>query len=98
VTKLVLLAVIVVLGWRLVSGRWLWEARRLSPRSAERDRARVLLGVATGASREDIIEAHRRLIALVHPDRGGHAEQVHEANDARDLLLAEAGPRKPELP
>ena len=26
---------------------------------------------------------------MVHPDRGGTAEQVHEANAARDLLLDE---------
>jgi DnaJ homolog subfamily C member 19 len=31
--------------------------------------------------------AHRRLIARIHPDRGGSTEQVHEANAARDLLL-----------
>ncbi len=36
-----------------------------------------------------MIEAHRRLLAMVHPDRGGTNEQVHEANAARDVLLAE---------
>jgi len=35
------------------------------------------------------LEAHRRLITMVHPDRGGTNEQVHEANAARDLLLDE---------
>lgn len=50
-------------------------------------RARALLGVSANASPAEIIEAHRRLIAMVHPDRGGSSEQVHEANDARDLLL-----------
>jgi curved DNA-binding protein CbpA len=51
-------------------------------------RARNLLGVGPDAPREQIIEAHRRLLALVHPDRGGSNEAVHEANAARDLLLA----------
>ena len=32
---------------------------------------------------------HKRLIAMVHPDRGGTDGQVHEANAARDLLLDE---------
>jgi hypothetical protein len=29
---------------------------------------------------------------VVHPDRGGTSDQVHEANAARDLLLAELAP------
>ena len=37
----------------------------------------------------DIIDAHRRLITRVHPDKGGTSEQVHDANAARDLLLAQ---------
>jgi curved DNA-binding protein CbpA len=50
-------------------------------------RARNLLGVRPDANHAEIIEAHRRLLAMVHPDRGGTNEQVHEANAARDLLL-----------
>jgi hypothetical protein len=57
-------------------------------RSGMQGKACNLLGVAPDASREQIIEAHRRLIAMVHPDRGGTNEAVHEANAARDLLLA----------
>ena len=29
------------------------------------------------------------VLAVVHPDRGGTNDQVHEANAARDLLLNE---------
>jgi curved DNA-binding protein CbpA len=47
-----------------------------------------LLGLGKTARREDIIDAHRRLVARVHPDKGGTGEQVLEANAARDLLLA----------
>ena len=47
-----------------------------------------MLGVDRSAKREAIIEAHRRLIARVHPDRGGSNDAVHAANAARDLLLA----------
>ena len=48
-----------------------------------------VLGLSPGANRNDILAAHRRLVAMVHPDRGGTSEQVHEANAARDLLLGE---------
>ena len=65
-----------------------WEPGGRSARSAADARARALLGVSAQASRTEIIEAHKRLVALVHPDRGGTGEQVHEANAARDLLLA----------
>lgn len=68
-----------LMGWELVGG---------SARSRAEARARTLLGVDRHAHRVEIIEAHKRLIAMVHPDRGGSVDQVHEANEARDLLLA----------
>ena len=52
-------------------------------------RARKLLALPANATREEINDAHRKLIATVHPDRGGTNEQVHEANAARDLLIDE---------
>lgn len=86
--KLLILAAALAYGWKVVSGRWPWEPKATS-RAQERARARRLLGLHAGASREDIIDAHKRLMAIVHPDRGGSSESVHEANEARDLLLAE---------
>ena len=88
-TRLLLFAVIGVLGWKLVTGRWPWEPKR-STRAQAISRARELLGVSAAASRDDILAAHKRLVAIVHPDRGGTAGQVHEANAARDLLLDES--------
>ena len=85
-TKLLLLAAVVVLGWKLVTGRWPWE-RKLTTRAQAVFRARKLLGVTAVASREEIMTAHKRLVTMVHPDRGGSNAQVHEANAARDLLL-----------
>ncbi|HWU03821.1 MAG TPA: molecular chaperone DnaJ [Novosphingobium sp.] len=64
-----------------------------APPSDSVSRARVLLGVGTGAGRRDILDAHRRLMLTVHPDKGGSPALVHEANDARDLLLADLGAR-----
>jgi DnaJ family protein C protein 19 len=86
--KLLILLVLAVIFWFMLTGRWPWQSAAGSARKAAEQHARNLLGVASNASREDIIEAHRRLVAMVHPDRGGTSEQVHEANAARDLLLA----------
>jgi hypothetical protein len=52
------------------------------------------VGRARRAARGEIIEAHKKLITQVHPDRGGDVALVHEANDARDLLLARLEPEK----
>ena len=86
---LVLIAAVSLLcRWAL--GKWPWDyLRSASPRVSALRRARSLLGVEPGASREEVIAAHRRLVGLVHPDRGGSKEAMQEANAARDLLLAE---------
>lgn len=100
--KLLLLIAIAVLGCRLVFNRWPWELPFFreqggkAARSRAEAQARALLGVREGASREDIIEAHRRHVAQVHPDRGGTNELVHEVNAARDLLLGGLVRRKGE--
>jgi hypothetical protein len=92
--KLLWLAAVAVLAWRLIVGRWPWESGQIAARQRAETQARNLLGVGRGAARDEIIEAHRRLITQVHPDRGGTAGQVHEANDARDVLLAGLSPDK----
>jgi DnaJ homolog subfamily C member 19 len=86
--RLLFYAAIASLICKLILGRWPWDY--LGNRSTKGQavfRARKLLAVRTDASHDEIIEAHRRLVAMVHPDRGGTNEQVHEANAARDLLL-----------
>jgi DnaJ homolog subfamily C member 19 len=92
--RILFFAAIGVLAWRLVTGRWPWE-RKTATRAQAVFRARKLLGVSAAASRDEIVTAHKRLIAMVHPDRGGTDGQVHEANAARDLLLDEL-PYHPE--
>ena len=86
--KLLFFAALGVLAWKLVTGRWPWE-RTTTTRAQALFRARKLLGVSAAASREEILTAHKRLVTMVHPDRGGTGGQVHEANAARDLLLDE---------
>ena len=85
--KLLWFLVLAALACRLLIRRWPWELIGLSGRLDRKRRARALLGVSENAGHSDIVEAHRRLLAMVHPDRGGTNEQVHEANEARDLLL-----------
>jgi len=87
-SRILLIAVLVVFGFKLLMGRWPWEPKT-SARAQAVFRARKLLGVSAAASRDDVLAAHKRLVAMVHPDRGGSNGQVHEANAARDLLLDE---------
>lgn len=86
-------------GASLMAGALLWAAhrrRQTSPRGPMPvDEARALLGVAPDASLADIREAHRRLIARVHPDAGGSSELAHRVNAARDTLVAEMNRRTP---
>lgn len=57
--------------------------------------ARKLLGVGEDADQASIRNAHRRLIAKVHPDVGGSADLARRVNAARDILLSEARNRMP---
>ena len=68
--------------------------RRVAGLGADEAQARLLLGVGLGATRAEILAAHRRRIAEVHPDRnGGHqAGLASSVNAARDLLLSRLPP------
>jgi hypothetical protein len=88
--KIALAIVLFGLVCRWALGRWPWEFLRTAPSQRQAvQRARRLLGVEVGAGREEIVAAHRRLTALVHPDRGGSHAAMQEANAARDLLLGD---------
>ncbi|MCI0598435.1 MAG: DnaJ domain-containing protein [Beijerinckiaceae bacterium] len=54
------------------------------------EEAYAVLALAPGASRDQIIAAHRRLILRFHPDRGGSDYLAAKINQAKDLLLKEA--------
>lgn len=86
--KLLLITALAALACRVLTGQWPWELWAKSERSQAEAQARALLGVGRSARREEIVDAHRRLLTRVHPDRGGSNEAVHDANAARDLLLA----------
>ena len=66
-----------------------WMRARVAVRPMDEIEARQLLGVGLNANVDEINAAHRRLIAQVHPDRGGTAELARRVNAARDLLLGQ---------
>ena len=55
-----------------------------------RAEACAILGIPEDASREQIIEAHRRLMQRLHPDRGGSDALASRVNAAKKVLLDES--------
>jgi curved DNA-binding protein CbpA len=52
-----------------------------------RNEALAVLGLADGATADEIRAAHRRLIQRMHPDVGGSADLAARINRAKDVLL-----------
>ncbi len=63
------------------------EAGASGVKSMTRQEAYQILGLAPGASPEEIHQAWRRLIKGVHPDKGGSAFLTAKINAAKDILL-----------
>ena len=76
---------------RVYGDRWREpeQARQADSGSSTLDKSEALqmLGLQAGATREEIIAAHRRLIQKVHPDRGGSDYLAAKINQAKDMLL-----------
>jgi len=51
-----------------------------------RSEASLILGVPYNARPEKIKEAHKRIIVLNHPDKGGSSYLATKINEAKDLL------------
>ncbi|MEM7254629.1 MAG: molecular chaperone DnaJ [Pseudomonadota bacterium] len=69
---------------------WREDSDPPRPSSGNMTRAEALeiLDLTDGASDEDIVEAHRRLMQRVHPDRGGSGFLAAQINRAKDVLLS----------
>ena len=52
-----------------------------------RSEALAVLGLEDAASDEDIVQAHRKLMQKLHPDRGGNDYLAAKVNQAKDFLL-----------
>ena len=79
--KFLLFVALVALAW------WLFRNAMTPNSTMNRAQAEKLLGISPDSDAATVLEAHKRLIAKVHPDAGGSAELAAQINQARDILL-----------
>ncbi len=63
------------------------QGRPVSKGEITVEEAYKVLGVSASATRQEIIDAHRKLILKNHPDRGGSSYLAAQINQAKDILL-----------
>ncbi|WP_455203854.1 hypothetical protein [Kaarinaea lacus] len=74
-------------GWR-DSARGAQQGDSYAPSAAMSEtEALEILGLTVGASDDQVVEAHRRLMHKLHPDRGGSSYLAAKINLAKDFLL-----------
>ena len=86
ISALLFAAPLVISWWQQGKARPRAVPRR-SASAMGRAEARAVLGVAEGASAEEINEAWKRLMVKVHPDHGGTDALAARVNEARRVLL-----------
>jgi len=79
-------------GWREADqGHGDARGRARGDSAMSRDEAHEILGLAKGATAEEIIRAHRSLMKKLHPDHGGSTALAARVNQAKDVLLNRHG-------
>jgi small-conductance mechanosensitive channel len=52
------------------------------------EQAMEILGLKPGYTKQDVIQAHRRMMQKVHPDRGGSDYLAAQINQAKETLIS----------
>ena len=71
-------------GWSDVGTE---RQRPSADREMDKEQALAVLGLSSDASKEEIVDAHRRLMQKLHPDRGGSDYLAATLNLAKRVLL-----------